>query len=369
MNKKSNLQQFKINILLRIFLILFYSQFPKLNAINGLAIKSNIIYILKPKQLELVNINDSKKTKTIELSNSIVLLDLLSTKICSLNNINDDSLKSTINKSVKAFSAINITVHQNQIFVCIKFRIEHGTIKGIKYALLEYSPELKPVNFYYFKTEYETKYFTIPPFNSFDFTSRKTFLLTILKDPNFNLFSFYMDSLKQVVYPIKTISSNLFIGEKKSINSSDRIILDPLINTVNDANFSYYFQYPFPIIKSTNGEVFDPFNTQKFMDSCEAEKDFKMFGNFTNGLSYKYTINKFNYVILSTKKIDSSIYMVVANKIKDRIELVTYNVYTKKHNTKTLSNNLSNYYYIFSNEALYSIEEKNETYVINKLSL
>jgi hypothetical protein len=105
------------------------------------------------------------------------------------------------------------------------------------------------------------------------------------------------------------------------------------------------------------------------MDSCEAEKDFKMFGNFTNGLSYKYTINKFNYVILSTKKIDSSIYMVVANKIEGRIEQVTYNVYTKKHNTKTLSNNLSNYYYIFSNEALYSIEEKNETYVINKLSL
>lgn len=357
------------NFLTGIIFLLLFSQFLSLNAINGLAIKANTIYILKPKQVELVNINDSKKTKTIELSNSIELLDLLSSKICTLNNINDDSLVSATKKSIKAFSAINITVHHGQIFVCIKFKIEHGTIKGIKYALLEYSPELKPVNFYYFKTENETKFFTIPPFNSFDFTSRKTFSLTILKDPNFNLFSFYMDSLKQVVYPLKTISSNLFIGTKKSLFSSDRTIADPLLNTVNDANFSYYFQHPFPIIKTINGELFDPFNTKKFMDSCEAEKDFKMFGNFSNGLNYKYSINKFNYVILSTKKIDSSIYMVVTNKIEDRIELVTYNIYTKKHNIKTLSKNLSNYYYIFSNEALYSIEEKDENYAINKLSL
>lgn len=269
---------------------------------------------------------DVKWSRSLD-KDTLIQYNLVNTLKKSLR-IKDDSLVRTLRGNVKKFKVINLTCYNNQVFIGIRFKTEASSNSKVKFAILEFDSMLNFKNLFYFDIHHPFKFFTLPPSLPFNFTSNSTMVLPIYKDTGLSFYSFLLDKKNSKAKPLTELSHVNLLKNFMALDNGTGLVLEPLVYNVKNS-INWFFQFPIPVLKSTENIIIDPYHKKGYLDSFNRKTNRLQSSSFISTLSLNYAdaSSKENAVIHSSIYCNDSLYMLaisdkklVLNKIhKSRI--------------------------------------------------
>ncbi len=278
------------------------AQSPTIQAFDA---DSNIaIFADNTSTIRIFDTQKNTELQSTKLSDKSSLLDSILISILQINNIKSDSLNSRIKTSIKHLRILNITILSDKILVGATFTTEYLKNYPKNNILIEFDKSLGRFKHYILFSKNKSLFYTFLPYYPLNFIHQDKFLIPIHTNNKIEIRAFQLMAgkshkaiLQDSVYAtIKTtITPNL--------DAQFHTIVEPLILSVDNGLYKYYYEYPFPIFYKTTGQMgifSDEFAYKKYIDSCQNNKDHKMFGLNATNLNFNLAISKFNQVVLCT---------------------------------------------------------------------
>lgn len=235
-----------------------------------------------------------------------------------------DSLVSAAGKAIKSYKVLNISINDKKIFIGIQFRTVIAVESKTRYAILEFDSTLKYKNLYHFVLRTPFKYFSMPPAIPLNFIDTNTIVLPVYYDTSLCLYTFTLDRKIKKAIPETKVLSIAPVIKRIDIELVTTTILTPVIYSVRNSD-NLYYQYPYPIIKSKNGQGVDPYLLKLGIDSINRSSKERPNNYFVGELPISLNFSQHKVYLLSAVKSKDTLYILSKHK-QQGLVLIKYDI-------------------------------------------
>jgi hypothetical protein len=266
--------------------------------------------------------------------------------------ITDEVKVKRMSKEVNLYIIKNITFHHNKVFLGIQFQTESKQFGRKGFALVELDHNLNYITLYHFNFHRPFGIFTIPPYYPIHFSSDNTAVLPILNDSFVCLYTFDLNAKNRNILPKYQVSRKTGILKLSHVNSTERVLISPLIYPVRNSDYQFYFQFPYPIINNTSNQSLDPYGLESYIDSIDNLTYKNNSINYINSIVY-YLDRSRPYTIITSYQDNEKVYLLSSKLGNTQLDLTEWDLSKSTKISMKLNAPLEKHYYFLHEKTLF----------------